>query len=309
MHINADPGDQANNFPQMIIVTRGSFHARLDREIPSTMRHSMTPIRRVWRGWASQDRADAYEALLLQEVLPGIAARRLCGYLGASVGRRDTSDGVEFMTILEFESLEPVRMLAGEDLEVAHVPDAARALLTDFDSRATHYTVLMGANGAASARPSPGDLAARIRSVVEGGMWHGPSIKEAVEGVGATIAAAHPIEGAHSIWELILHVGNWAEIVAERLAGRDPQVTPDRNFPPVAEATEASWCAAVDRTKKLYLALAEHVDGLNASTLWKGREEDSPHPAAQIQGVIEHGAYHAGQIVLLRRAAGAWSAE
>jgi uncharacterized damage-inducible protein DinB len=215
------------------------------------------------------------------------------------------------MTILDFESLEPVRLLAGEDFEVAYVPDAARALLTDFDRRAAHYTVLGEAGGADAApvRPSPEDLATRLRSVVEGGMWHGPSIHEAVEGVGATVAAAHPIEGAHSIWELVLHVGQWAEIVAERLAGRDRPVTPERNFPPVGETTEASWSAAVDHTKQLYLALAEHVAGLDASTLWKDHGEGSPGPAAHVQGVIEHGAYHAGQIVLLRRAAGAWPTE
>ena len=30
MHINADPRDQTNNFPQLVVVTRGRFSARLD---------------------------------------------------------------------------------------------------------------------------------------------------------------------------------------------------------------------------------------------------------------------------------------
>lgn len=165
-----------------------------------------------------------------------------------------------------------------------------------------------GANDTDAARPqrAPGELAAKIRAVVDGGMWHGPSIREAVDGVSATVAAAHPIEGAHSIWEITLHVGQWAEIVSERVSGRNPPVTDERNFPPVGEVTEERWRAAIERTKHLYHALADVVATLDPATLQERDEDGSGGLAAQIHGAVEHGAYHAGQIVLLRRAAGAW---
>lgn len=159
--------------------------------------------------------------------------------------------------------------------------------------------------GPAGPTDSPSKLAIRVRSVVEGDMWHGPSIVEAVEGVSPSVAAAYPIEGAHSIWELVLHVGQWAEIVSERLAGRSPEVPPHRNFPPVGDVTEASWSAAIDRTRRLYLALADQVEASDREALWKDREDGAQSLGGQVLGVIEHGVYHAGQIVLLRRAAGA----
>jgi len=49
-------------------------------------------------------------------------------------------NGVEFLTILTFDSMDAIRTFAGDDAEVAHVPPKARALLRRFDERAQHYS-------------------------------------------------------------------------------------------------------------------------------------------------------------------------
>jgi heme-degrading monooxygenase HmoA len=101
-------------------------------------------IGRIWHGWTSPENAPAYEELVKSEILPGIAGRRIRGLQGANLLKRDVSEGVEFVTILWFESLESVREFAGEDYEAAVVPEKARRLLTRFDARSAHYeTVLM----------------------------------------------------------------------------------------------------------------------------------------------------------------------
>ena len=96
-------------------------------------------ITRLWRGWTTREKADAYERLLRDEILPGIAARLAEGYRGARMFRRDIEDGVEFLTILTFESEDVIRRFVGEDIEVANMPEKARALLTRFEARAQHY--------------------------------------------------------------------------------------------------------------------------------------------------------------------------
>jgi hypothetical protein len=40
-----------------------------------------------------------------------------------------------------FDTIDDVRVFAGEDYEAAVVPPAARALLSRFDSRSVHYEV------------------------------------------------------------------------------------------------------------------------------------------------------------------------
>lgn len=49
-------------------------------------------------------------------------------------------------------------------------------------------------------------LEEQLERALEGEAWHGPSVLEILEGVTAAQAAAHPIAGAHSIWELVLHL-------------------------------------------------------------------------------------------------------
>jgi heme-degrading monooxygenase HmoA len=90
-----------------------------------------TVIARIWRCWTTPD-ADAYQRIVTEEVLPGIAARDLDGYHGAYLLRRELDGEVEFATILLFETLDQVRAFAGEDYQAAYVPLRAQAVLTRF---------------------------------------------------------------------------------------------------------------------------------------------------------------------------------
>ena len=100
-------------------------------------------ISRVWHGWTTSANAAAYQRLLLETILPGIERRRIGGYLGAYLYRRDHEGEVEFVTTMLFESLDAVREFAGDHMNVAVVPPAARALLARFDERSVHYDVLL----------------------------------------------------------------------------------------------------------------------------------------------------------------------
>jgi heme-degrading monooxygenase HmoA len=103
-------------------------------------------IGRLWHGWTSRENADAYEALLRAEVLPGI--HRVPGYRGAFLLKRGVPEGVEFVTLTVFDSMEAVRAFAGPDHEAAVVPPAARKLLSHFDERSVHYEIAIRPAGA-----------------------------------------------------------------------------------------------------------------------------------------------------------------
>lgn len=98
-------------------------------------------ISRIWHGWTTRDNADAYEALLKREVFVGIRKRSIPGFQSIQLLRREFDAEVEFVTVMWFDSLESVRIFAGEDYEAAVVPPAARALLSRFDARSQHYEV------------------------------------------------------------------------------------------------------------------------------------------------------------------------
>lgn len=96
-------------------------------------------IVRAWRGTTAAADAAAYQSLLLSEIVPGITGRGLAGYAGMAVLRRDTGEGVEFLTLMAFDSMAAVEAFAGPDPGQAVVPDAARRLLRAFDARSAHY--------------------------------------------------------------------------------------------------------------------------------------------------------------------------
>lgn len=99
-------------------------------------------ICRLWRGWTTTENAPRYEAVVRREVIPGIEARAIPGFLSIDLLRREVSDGVEFATIMWFTDLDAVKAFVGDDYEVAHVPERARAVLSRFDERSSHYEVL-----------------------------------------------------------------------------------------------------------------------------------------------------------------------
>lgn len=98
-------------------------------------------VARIWHGWTTPSNADAYESLLKSEIFTGIQDRKIEGYRGIQLFRRNLDGEVEFITVMRFDSIDAVRAFAGEDYEVAVVPPKAIALLSRFDARSQHYEV------------------------------------------------------------------------------------------------------------------------------------------------------------------------
>ena len=99
-------------------------------------------ILRYWRGWTTPANADAYKEIV-EGVLADIAVRDIAGYRGAYLLRRDIGEETEFATALLFDGMDSVREFAGEDYELAYVPDKARAALARYDERSAHFEVLL----------------------------------------------------------------------------------------------------------------------------------------------------------------------
>jgi heme-degrading monooxygenase HmoA len=96
-------------------------------------------IARVWHGYTKPEHADAYEALLKPELLPGISKK--LGYKGSYLLRRDVGAEVEFITIMFWESLDAIRAAAGPDYETAIIPEERRKYLARYDAKSSHFEV------------------------------------------------------------------------------------------------------------------------------------------------------------------------
>src|SRR3954465_13761881 len=141
------------------------------------------------------------------------------------------------------------------------------------------------------------ELARHVDRTVRGPMWHGPSLTEALEGVTPERAAAHPIAGAHSIWEIVLHVTAWAEIARARLEGlRIGDPSPAEDWPPVSATSAEEWERALAQLRTSHRQLAEAVALLDEARLDEKIDGLAYSILVLLHGVVEHGTYHGGQI-------------
>ena len=97
-------------------------------------------IARHWRGYARADRAGDYEAHLREATLPSLG--RIEGFVDASILKRPAGNGVEFLVITRWHSMEAIRQFAGTDVDAAVVPAAVEDMMIDYDRRVAHYEVV-----------------------------------------------------------------------------------------------------------------------------------------------------------------------
>lgn len=152
-------------------------------------------------------------------------------------------------------------------------------------------------------------LSRDVRNGFSGDPWHGSSVVAILSNVDARLAASHPIEGAHSIWEIVLHLTAWTMEVVRRLEGAHPQPPIDGDWPPVRDTDAASWEKAKESLAEAHDEVLKVLGRFPAANL---DQMVGAHriPAlgtgvsfhAMVNGLVQHDAYHAGQVAILKRA-------
>jgi uncharacterized damage-inducible protein DinB len=146
-------------------------------------------------------------------------------------------------------------------------------------------------------------IADQFRRAFDGKAWHGSSIRELLSEVKAARASAHPLAGAHSIWELVLHIEVWTRAAWSATQGTPmPKIvgTPE-DWPAVIDASPAAWDNAVSRLFEAKDQLAGAIDQFPEDRLTEivpGRSYDFYH---LFHGITQHSLYHAGQIAVLKK--------
>lgn len=152
-------------------------------------------------------------------------------------------------------------------------------------------------------------IADLLERVLENDPWYGTSTLALLADVSVEEAAARPVAGAHSVWELVLHMTGWVNEVRMRLEGRAAQEPDGGDWPEVGETNETRWRAAVAQLADAHRALIDAVRAIEPDRLSEP-VLDTRDPALgtgltreqTLHGAIHHTVYHSGQIALLIRA-------
>jgi heme-degrading monooxygenase HmoA len=97
-------------------------------------------ISRQWRGLAKLAFADAYVEHLQSETFPAI--RKLPGFVSASILRRSVPEGIEYLIVTNWKSIESIRGFAGPNAETAVVPQKVHDVMVEYDRVVRHYEVV-----------------------------------------------------------------------------------------------------------------------------------------------------------------------
>ncbi len=142
-------------------------------------------------------------------------------------------------------------------------------------------------------------IASQLERFYDGTSWLGPSLKTILSDVTEGQARAREIPGAHTIWDLVLHIRAWLRIARERLsATAERDADPAEDWPPMT----SSWQDALSSLEAEVRSLGNAVREFPETRLDEkapAREEQTFYQL--LHGVIQHSAYHAGQISLLKK--------
>ena len=142
----------------------------------------------------------------------------------------------------------------------------------------------------------------QLNRAFAGGAWHGPGVLEILENVTASQAAARPIIGAHSIWELVLHIKAWEDACRRRLSGDRAELLDEEDWPPVAETSDEAWKNTLTALRENHQKFYEAIASVDDARLDQPILEGMTTVYATLHGAVQHDLYHAGQIAILKKA-------
>ncbi len=97
-------------------------------------------ISRHWKGVAKPEEADNYIHHLRNDTFPKLA--RIDGFIRASILRRSTVQGTEFLVVTTWQSIEAIRQFAGKSVHIAVVPPEVQAMMVEYDREVAHYEIV-----------------------------------------------------------------------------------------------------------------------------------------------------------------------
>lgn len=140
-----------------------------------------------------------------------------------------------------------------------------------------------------------------LDDLYNGSPWIDVNFTDTLNEITAKEAATKPFPHFNSIWEIVNHVISWRETLLKRIQGEEIESPEDNYFSYIPDRTESAW----EKTKEHFKASQQQWT--KALKKMKKKDLDEMDIAGKysvfdlVNGIIQHDAYHLGQIRLLRK--------
>jgi len=131
--------------------------------------------------------------------------------------------------------------------------------------------------------------------------WLEVNIVTVLNKISSNEAQARLLENCNTIWEIVHHLISWRLNVLQRVEGKII-ITPDNNYiEKVTDISEEAWLDTLNRLRESQEGWLHFLSELDTRDLDKMYPVNNMTYYEHIQGIIQHDAYHLGQIVLLAK--------
>lgn len=144
-------------------------------------------------------------------------------------------------------------------------------------------------------------LADQYERLYNGQSWIDVTIEGTLNGLTAKQAAAKPFSHANSIWQIVHHLVNWRETVLKRIKGDDIPAPDNNFFVPVIDSSDEAWKKLMHRfesSQQEWMEATSNLSEENLDSIWQPGQQSIYE---LVLGILQHDAYHLGQIVLLKK--------
>lgn len=140
-----------------------------------------------------------------------------------------------------------------------------------------------------------------FKDLYNGSPWLGVNIIETLENISAEQASKRISPGRNTIWEIVNHVIHWRLNVLRRVQGENI-ISPEHNYIlPIKDMSETAWKETLNQLKDSQQKWLDFLKNFEEQDFSKIYSNNHMTYYEHIHGILQHDAYHLGQVVLLAK--------
>ena len=146
-------------------------------------------------------------------------------------------------------------------------------------------------------------LVSRFNAIFRGDNWLDETFQKKLDALDARTAFKQPLEGVHSIAEILWHCTYWRQTLIHRMTG-DPgfrdRTVDEQNFLPLETLVVKGWTNLLNEFNESQEQLVSFLAARTDEFLEEKYTQDQSYEYL-IEGMLDHDAYHLGQIGLVHK--------
>ena len=137
--------------------------------------------------------------------------------------------------------------------------------------------------------------------IYNGSPWIDVNLTDTLSKLTAAQSANRPIPQCNTIWEIVNHLIQWRQNVLQRVQGKVIKTPSHNYFQKVKDTSPKAWKTTLNDLAGSQKQWLDFLKKFDENDFEKVYPNNGMTYYEHIQGIIQHDAYHLGQIVMLSK--------